>query len=94
MRPYCSGAASCPSLIPGQRLVNFVKLKKIYLEVDNFLYKAKVQMSSEEENIVDFVVEIQKVKENHESQEDELADSEDEDNWEEIEESESDSQLY
>jgi serine/threonine protein kinase len=82
-----------PNVLLGA-LVNFVKLKQIYLGVDNFLYKATVQMSSEEENIVDFVVEIQKVKENHESQEDELADSEDEDNWEEIQENESDSQLY
>lgn len=67
-----------PNVLIGA-LVNFVKHKKIDVKLDGQYYKVAVQMPSDEENIVDFVVEIQKVKEGEDAKENALADSDDED---------------
>lgn len=75
-------------------LCNFVNHKNIDFKIDNKQYKATIQMPSEEENLVDFVVEILKVKENEEEKEDILADSDDEDCLEEEDPDESDGQKY
>ena len=76
-------------------LVNFAKHGKyIDLKVDQATYKAFVQMPSEEENLVDFVVEIQKVNTEliEEKKEDDelLVDSEDEELLEDLEDTSED----
>lgn len=82
-----------PNVLLGA-LINFVKHKKIDFKVDRMQYKAVVQMPSEEENIVDFVVEIQVVKEEEASTEEQLVDSDDEECLEEIDENASEGQKY
>lgn len=60
-------------------LMSYVQPKKIELKIDPLLYKATVQMPSDENNLVDFVVEILKVKsDSEESNEDLMLDSDDE----------------
>lgn len=82
-----------PNVLLGA-LINFVKHKKIDFKVDRMQYKAVVQMPSEEENIVDFVVEIQVVKEGEDSAEEQLVDSDDEECLEEVDENASEDQKY
>ncbi len=72
-------------------LINFAnKNKQIDTKADKNKYKAFVQMPSDEENIVEFIVEIQKVKETDEADEAEeekdplMADSDDEDDLESV----------
>lgn len=83
-----------PNVLLGA-LVNFARNnKQIDTKVDKFKYKAYVQMSSDEENIVEFDVEIQKVK-NSEGQKDSLmADSDDEEDLESMDEEDADDQRY
>ena len=82
-----------PNVLLGA-LVNFVRQKKIEFKAYDDQYKAIVQMPSEEENIVDFVVEIQKVKENSKEDVGSLVDSDDEDCLEDVDENASSSQKY
>ena len=82
-----------PNVLLGA-LVNFVKQKKIEFKAYDDQYKATVQMPSEEENIVDFVVEIQKVKESSKEDEGSLVDSDDEDCLEDVDENANSSQKY
>ena len=65
-----------PNVLLGA-LANFAK-SKIEFKIDVLQYKASIQMPSEEENIVDFIVEILKVKENDDEEQKALADSDDE----------------
>lgn len=69
-------------------LMNFAhKNKQIDTKADKSKYKAFVQMPSDEENIVEFVVEISKVKEAHEEEEDKdplMADSDDDEELESV----------
>jgi len=81
-----------PNVLLGA-LINFVRHKKIECKIDTLQYKATVQMPSEEDNIVDFVFEIQKVKQAKEG-DPTLVDSDDDDNWEEVLENEDSDQMY
>lgn len=76
-----------PNVLLGA-LINFVGPRKIELKVDVMQYKAVIQMPSEEENIVDFTVEILKVKSDDSESDPALADSDDEDCLEDVEDDE------
>lgn len=77
-----------PDILLGA-LINFQKTKKIDQKIDRLQYKAQVQMPSDEENIVDFVVEILKVKTDSEAKtDDDLVDSDDEGVFTDVEEAE------
>jgi serine/threonine protein kinase len=76
-------------------LVNFARNnKKIDIQVEKYKYKALVQMPSEEENIVDFVVEIQKVKQGEEAKDTLFADSDDDECLETVSEDDTSNQAY
>jgi hypothetical protein len=76
-------------------LVNFARNnKKIDLQVEKLKYKAYVQMPSEEENIVDFIVEIQKVKQGEEAKDTLNYDSDDDECFETVSEEETSNQAY
>lgn len=82
-----------PNVLLGA-FVNFAKInKQIDTKVENLKYKAFVQMPSEEENIVEFIVEIQKVKNNEEEKDPLMADSDDEDDLEDVDDEE-ENQVY
>ena len=76
-------------------LVNFARNnKQIDTKVDKLKYKAYVQMPSDEENIVEFVVEIQKVKKNEEQKDALMADSDDDGELESLSDEEDEDQKY
>ena len=83
-----------PNVLLGA-LVNFARNnKQIDTKVDKLKYKAYVQMPSDEENIVEFVVEIQKVKKNEEQKNALMADSDDEGELESLSDEENEDQKY